>query len=358
VIDLARSWGYAHWAAKDLQFAVCTMLLANKSPLLEELTLDGLEAERKMTPVYNRRAAIGVLSRVLVGLKIISSPLPKYRVCSFMGDARNGISPEWLRWVERWRSTSTQQANSSKRQYFCLLKLGRWATVVRPACTSPERWTREIAAEWVAAACRLKVGDWTQIEEKRLKRCGQPLSPRAKAHHLTSAATFFRDLQEWGWIPRRFDPRRCFAAPRSLRALIGPKPRIIADDIFGLDGIYEKMARGITIAAYAGSLKSDAADRLFELLDKHRGNAEVILKVELEDKTVVTIEPNSHVAVKLSSELSKAIKNLDPDFNVELILPKTATFKRAKATTGGEERSGGRVSRVHADDTRTWWEAN
>jgi len=232
VIDLARSWGYAHWAAKDLQFAVCTMLLANKSPLLEELTLDGLESERKMTPVYNRRAAIGVLSRVLVGLKIISAPLPKYRIRSFMGNARNGVSAEWLRWVERWCSTSTQQANSRKRQYFCLLKLGRWVTAAHPECISPVRWTRDVAAEWVATACRMKVGDWTQIEEKRQKRRGQPLSAKAKAHHLTSAATFFRDLQEWAWIPRRFDPRRSFAAPRSLRALIGPKPRVIADDIW------------------------------------------------------------------------------------------------------------------------------
>jgi len=232
VVDLAQSWGYARWAAKDLQFAVCTMLLANKSPLLEELTRDRLEAERTMTPVYNRRAAISVLSRVLVGLKIISTPLPKYHVCSAMGGARNGISPEWLRWAERWRSTATLQENSRKRHYFCLLKLGRWVTQVHPAYASPERWTREIAAEWVAAVCRMRIGDWTQIEENRQKRRGQPLSAKAKAHYLASPAAFFRDLQEWGFIPRRFDPRRCFAAPRSLRALIGPKPRVIADDIW------------------------------------------------------------------------------------------------------------------------------
>src|SRR5438046_9871983 len=38
--------------------------------------------------------------------------------------------------------------------------------------------------------------------------------------------------QEWEWIPRRFDPRRCFAAPRSLRALITPNPRVIASDVW------------------------------------------------------------------------------------------------------------------------------
>ena len=132
---------------------------------------------------------------------------------------------------------------------------------------------------------------------------------------------------------------------------------IIADDIFGLDGIYEKMARGITISANASDLKTEMADRLFELLDKHRGNAEVLLKVALEDKTVVTIEPNQHVTVRLSSELSAAIKKLDPIFNVELILPKTASFKRSNGSSNGSDRSS-RVPRVSADDTRTWWEAN
>jgi len=75
-------------------------------------------------------------------------------------------------------------------------------------------------------------GDWTQIDDKYKHRAGQPLSAKAKAHHLASVSAFFRDIQEWGWIPRRFDPRRSLAAPRSLRALIGPKPKVIADDVW------------------------------------------------------------------------------------------------------------------------------
>ena len=46
------------------------------------------------------------------------------------------------------------------------------------------------------------------------------------------ARAFFRDLQEWEWIPRRFDPARALSTPRSLRALIGPDPRVIADGIW------------------------------------------------------------------------------------------------------------------------------
>ena len=43
---------------------------------------------------------------------------------------------------------------------------------------------------------------------------------------------FFRDCQEWEWIRRRFDPTRALAVPRSVAALIGTDPRVIADDVW------------------------------------------------------------------------------------------------------------------------------
>ena len=63
-------------------------------------------------------------------------------------------------------------------------------------------------------------------------RYGGPLSPRSKAQLIWSLRTFFRDLQEWEWIERRFDPRRAFALPRSISALIGPDPRVISDEVW------------------------------------------------------------------------------------------------------------------------------
>jgi integrase len=62
------------------------------------------------------------------------------------------------------------------------------------------------------------------------RRSGGQLSPRTKAHLIWAARRFFYDLQEWEWIERRFDPRRAFALPRSIAVLIGPEPRVIADD--------------------------------------------------------------------------------------------------------------------------------
>ena len=64
------------------------------------------------------------------------------------------------------------------------------------------------------------------------RHAGRELSPRTKAAHVWALRRFFADLQEWEWIERRFDPRRAFALPRSIRALIGPNPRVIADEVW------------------------------------------------------------------------------------------------------------------------------
>jgi len=45
-------------------------------------------------------------------------------------------------------------------------------------------------------------------------------------------AAIDRDCQEWEWIPWRFDPSHALGTPRSVKALLGPDPRVIADDIW------------------------------------------------------------------------------------------------------------------------------
>ena len=60
---------------------------------------------------------------------------------------------------------------------------------------------------------------------------GKPLMPRTKASLMTGMRIFFSDLQEWGWVQRRFNPARAFATPPSVRRLISYEPRVIADDV-------------------------------------------------------------------------------------------------------------------------------
>lgn len=76
----------------------------------------------------------------------------------------------------------------------------------------------------------MTIGQWSNPGGMYLERRGCPLKPAAKASHLRSVRNFFRDLQEWEWIPLRFDPVRALGLPRAIGALIGPDPRIVADD--------------------------------------------------------------------------------------------------------------------------------
>jgi integrase len=111
--------------------------------------------------------------------------------------------------------------------------IGRWLATRRADVATPADWTRETAAEWVAAVDRMRVGDLTATyADRRTRRWNQPLQPRTKASHLTVARAFFHDCQEWGWIPRRFHPGRAFELPRTVRSQIGPDPRVLPDDLW------------------------------------------------------------------------------------------------------------------------------
>ncbi|MBO0780522.1 MAG: hypothetical protein J2P37_16995, partial [Ktedonobacteraceae bacterium] len=145
------------------------------------------------------------------------------------------VAPQWLSICQRWRATSTLTASTRQTHYTFLLKTGRRLAKEHPEYSDPGSWTREFVATFVAFVDQLQAGEWIEPEYvKRLvkDRAGQPVGPGYKKHFLAALRAFFLDCQEWGWFPPRFDPRRALATPRSVRALIGPNPRTISDDIW------------------------------------------------------------------------------------------------------------------------------
>jgi hypothetical protein len=235
-VDMTTIWGFGKCVAADLRATIGVLFLANRSPNLADITVPFLEQQRRLATNSRRSASILNLSRVLLTLGYTGAALPYFPETNKpkpVGDVREGVPLEWVQWVERWRATSTLQPTSRRTCCEYLFKCGRWLANVHPECSSPKAWTREIAADWVAAVCRMKIGDWMQADQKyQRQRIGKPLGASTKGTHLTSLSAFFRDCQEWEWIPRRFDARRSFAIPRSIRALLAPNPRIMADDVW------------------------------------------------------------------------------------------------------------------------------
>jgi integrase len=221
-------WGYAS-ADTGSAFAriLSWALLAQGSPHLEDLSPTVLAAlppgasHEDQTMVHRLRRGLAALG--------IGTPPP-----GRVGHAviEQGIDPIWEGWVRRWEATSTLTPLTRRNVRGRLLRIGRWLRVAHPEAADPATWTRDLCAEAVAAVDRMHVGEYAQRHTSLGDRAGHPLSASAKANYLTTLRQFFRDLQEWGWIPVRFTPTRTLATPRSVRAILGPDPRVLADDLW------------------------------------------------------------------------------------------------------------------------------
>ena len=228
VIAPLQQWGYA--AGTAMLSCLCEALLRNESPQLEHLSVETLEKLREGVSVC-RRSHYYQLAKGLSAAGVLQQPLPiaPPRQPGGGDDIRSGVASQWCEWVERWTQTSTLETRSHIRLH--LYKTGRWLGTHHHEIVSPAQWTRELAAHYVAAVTRMCVGDYT-VRTPAHRRVGQPLSPRTMATELSAVRTLFWDCQEWGWIPRRFDPGRSLAVPRAVKALIGRKPRVIADAVW------------------------------------------------------------------------------------------------------------------------------
>ena len=208
----------------------CQVFLLNRSPHLEALSTGLFEQIRRdrLLPAAQGNT-LHAMQRAVAGLGFCDPP----RSATGRHSARAaGGAQEWAAWADRWHATSTLTPRVRGHVRSTLLKVGRWLEAEHPEAADPARWTRQTCAAWTAALDRMQVGDYVQRTVGLKDRAGKPLEAATKATQLSAVRTFFRDCQEWEWIPRRFDPQRALATPRSIAALLGPDPRVIADEIW------------------------------------------------------------------------------------------------------------------------------
>lgn len=229
-----QRWGYLSQARDDghyrLPGVLAQALLINRSPRLADLTTAAFTALHAHPATMGRYpAALHALQKMVADLGHCDPPVrPGFNHAPGVV----GTHPDWAAWVERWHDTSTLTPKVRAIIRTLMAKAGRWLAAEHPEITEPGQWTRSTCAAWIAAIDRMAVGDYTQRRDALAGRGGTPIAPRTKAHILMASRTFFRDCQEWEWIGRRFDPTRALAVPRSIAALIGTDPRIIADDVW------------------------------------------------------------------------------------------------------------------------------
>jgi integrase len=229
-----QRWGYRSQTRDDGRYRLPGVLgqalLLNRSPHLADLDSAAFAAiHAHPATSAHHLPALYALQKVVADLGHCDPPVRPGRNTA---PGIEGTDPSWAAWVQRWYDTSTLTPKVRAIIRTLMAKAGRWLAEQHPEITEPSQWTRATCAAWVAAVDRMAVGDYVQRHDHLHARHGAPISPRTKAHILMASRTFFRDCQDWEWFPRRFDPARALAVPRSVAALIGTDPRVIADDVW------------------------------------------------------------------------------------------------------------------------------
>jgi DNA polymerase-3 subunit alpha len=85
---------------------------------------------------------------------------------------------------------------------------------------------------------------------------------------------------------------------------------VYAEDVMELDKLREQAARTMVVRMKSSAMTPTKVDQLYGLLDRYRGECEVLFEVELDGKAVAQVKPNPFVKVKPSAELVGQIEQL------------------------------------------------
>ena len=236
VRGLLVEWGYSgRGTTSQVMRTIFECLLFVRSPHLKDITRNDLRTVIGRRPARTGTYCAFAISRVLTKIGSFPEPIEIERpfiVKAELPRVTDGVPSEWARLCRHWLDTATYSLRNRRKSYYFLLNMGRWLAKTHSNIKSPAEWTRELAAEAVGVTCRWRAGDWCMESPIHIRNKGRMLAASSYAGRLSILRVFFRDLQEWEMIPRRFDPVRSFMTPKSVLAKIGPNPRIISDDVW------------------------------------------------------------------------------------------------------------------------------
>jgi hypothetical protein len=150
VIDYLCSIGYRH---DDSMFhSVRTMtsrlLLCVGECQLEAITPDLLAEMLKRYSSSSLRRVLYKIAQALHSVRILTEPV---RPDNGLVRDDSGIDPTWLSLAVRWLATSTLSNRTRSDIFGELRRTGRWLAELHPDVHAPSDWSRELAAEYVAA---------------------------------------------------------------------------------------------------------------------------------------------------------------------------------------------------------------
>ncbi|TPG58002.1 tyrosine-type recombinase/integrase [Hymenobacter nivis] len=218
------------WAISQ---ATCSALLANRSPILEKLTLPVIEKLHE-SDSHNkaRKKSYVTLSIILYNIKVLSTHLPTPCYSWINTGIDDNLCNDWPHLIPAWFDHLTDggaSRNETRVSISSVAKAARWAAEKYPATAGAQQWTKSMARAYRADVQKMNVGQWQHPKTKSTPRRGEPLGASYQAQLLQDLRLFFNDCHELEWFPRAFDPDRHLATPRRISARRGPNPRPIDD---------------------------------------------------------------------------------------------------------------------------------
>ena len=122
------------------------MLLANRSPHLEDLTIEKLEEMHRLRMPHSNKPFLVAISRVLAVEGLITRSLAQAQKSDYPHEGRqlSGCPEEWVRWCKKWFDTATITESTRRHYYGNLLRAGRWMANTHPVLRAPSngraRW--------------------------------------------------------------------------------------------------------------------------------------------------------------------------------------------------------------------------
>jgi DNA polymerase-3 subunit alpha len=106
---------------------------------------------------------------------------------------------------------------------------------------------------------------------------------------------------------------------------------LFAEEITTLESLTESQTKTVILRFPAGTVTVPLVDALYGVLDRHRGQADVIFEVECENALWAIVKPNPFVKVKPSSEALAEIRRLCPACEIELVKTTPAAHRTTAA---------------------------
>lgn len=202
VTQMLVGWGYRkRLAGTFVPRVLCELLVTNRSPKLEDLTLELLQTVERRRVSATSTWCLSVPSKVLASRGIISAPIMRMdKPKRANPELTAGVPEKWVQAAKYWYENGTRCSRLRRADYYFVLAVGRWLAAEHPTIRSPEQWDWNLAVQCLTMITNMRCGDWRAPGVAPWgwrKHYSRPLKAATKMQNYTAVRTFFGDLQEW-----------------------------------------------------------------------------------------------------------------------------------------------------------------